>query len=364
MLDIEAAVVLNMLPHIGPIRFAKLKEHFGSAASILLASRQELCRVEGIGRESAASIKNWEQLVDLATEMACVAAAGARVISSSDAEYPSLLREIADPPIVLYLFGKIKECSERPGIGIVGTRNPSHYAIEATKKLSYQLAYAGLSIYSGLARGVDTIAHQAALAAQGSTVAVLGSGLGELYPPENEALAEKIATTGAVISELPMATKPSPQSFPRRNRIISGCSFGVLLIEARTKSGALITAHQAAEQGRSLYAVPGRIDQPTALGSNRLIQQGAKLVIDAADVLQDLPLLFSQPPPLQQSQPKVALQGEDLIIYQAIGDDSTSVDTIIKKSCLPAATVSSRLLALELSSHVRSLPGSRFIKLL
>ncbi len=364
MTEIEACMILNMVPHIGPVRFARLKERFGSAVAILSAKGNDLRQVEGIGMEVTTSLKNWEQSVDLDSEIARVAAAGAHVISSSDQEYPALLREIYDPPIVLYVWGKLEERDQRHGMAVVGTRDPSHYAMEATKKLSYQLAYAGLTIYSGLARGVDTIAHQAALAAQGRTVAVLGSGLGKLYPPENELLAEKISTEGAVISEFPMQTAPSPQSFPRRNRIISGCSFGVLVVEARVKSGALITANQAAEQGRSLYAIPGKIDQPTALGSNRLIQQGAKLVIDANDILQDLSLIFSQTPELQQSQPTVLLEGDDLTIYEAIGQDPTAIDEIIKKSCLPAATVSSRLLALELASHVRSLPGGRFIKLI
>ncbi|MBX9742413.1 MAG: DNA-processing protein DprA [Chthoniobacterales bacterium] len=364
MTETEACVLFNLLPRVGPVRFARLKKHFGSAVAVLRASRQELCHVEGVGGEVAASIKNWEQQIDLAAEMKRIAVAGASVIIASDAQYPSLLREIYDPPVVLYLFGKLEEHDQRHGIAIVGTRNPSHYAMEVTKKLSYQLAYAGLTIYSGLARGVDTLAHQGALAAQGRTIAVLGSGLGELYPPENELLAEKIATAGAVITELPMQAKPSPQSFPRRNRIISGCSFGVLVVEARLKSGALITAHQAVEQGRSLYAIPGKIDQPTALGTNRLIQQGAKLVIDAQDILQDLSMVFSQVPELSQSQAKVVLQGEDLAIYQAIGEEGSLIDAIIEKSCLPPATVSSRLLALELGNHVRSLAGNRFVKLL
>lgn len=364
MTETEACILFNMLPHVGPVRFARLKRHFGCAEAILRASQQELCHVEGVGKEVAASIKNWEEVIDLAAEIKRITASEASVITSADAEYPTLLREIYDPPIVLYLLGKLEERDQRQGIAVVGTRSPSHYAEESTKKLSYQLAYAGLTIYSGLARGVDTLAHQGALAAQGRTVAVLGSGLGELYPSENELLAEKIAAAGAVMTELSMQTKPSPQSFPRRNRIISGCSFGTLVIEARLKSGALITAHQAAEQGRSLYAVPGKIDQPTSLGTNRLIQQGAKLVIDAQDILQDLSLIFSQPPELLESQSKVLLQGEDLAIYQAIGEEATLIDAIIEKSCLPPATVSSRLLALELSNHVRSFPGNRFVKLL
>lgn len=364
MTETEASIVLNMLRHVGPIRFARLKKYFGLASSILSATYQELCSLEGIGSEVATSITQWQRSVDLAAEVRKIEALGAKVITSLDSEYPQLLREIVDPPIVLYVLGKLDKCVESHGVAVVGRRAPSHYAMEAAKKLSYQLAYAGLTIYSGLARGIDTIAHQAALAAQGRTVAVLGSGLSELYPPENKVLAEKIVETGAVISEFPMGMKPSLQSFPRRNRLISGASFGVLVVEAQLKSGALITAHQALEQGRSLYALPGRIDQPGALGSNRLIQQGAKLVMDATDILTDLPLLFPHPPELKQTQKKIDLQGEEILIYQAIGEDPTPIEVIIEKSCLPAATVSSRLLALELNLHVRSLPGSQFVKLL
>ena len=364
MNETEACMVLNMLPHIGPVRFARLRDHFGSAVAILSAVENQLCRVEGIGSEVAQSIRSWEQSVDLSAEVAHVSSLGARVLIATDSEYPALLREIYDPPIVLYILGSLEERDHCHGLGIVGTRAASHYAMEATKKLGYQLAYAGLTIYSGLARGIDTIAHQAALAANGRTVAVLGSGLGHLYPPENEPLAKKIAASGAVITEYPIGMPPSKQSFPKRNRIISGCSFGLLVVEAGMRSGALISAHQAGEQGRSLYAVPGKIDQATALGSNRLIQQGAKLVMDASDILHDLPMLFAEQPTLHQSQPEIQLKGDDLTIYQAIGDDPTLIDQIIEKSCLPAATVSSRLLALELNCHVRSLPGSRFVKLI
>lgn len=364
MNETEASIVLNMLSHVGPIRFQKLRKHFGTAVAILQARQEELCQVTGIGVEVSNSIRRWEQEVDLAAELQLVSQRGARVLTLLDKEYPSLLREIVDPPIVLYILGELSEQDHRCGVGVVGSRLASHYALEAAKKMSYQLAYAGLTIYSGLARGVDTVAHQAALAAKGRTVAVLGSGLGRLYPQENEALVEKIVPSGAVLTEFPMNMPPSKQSFPKRNRIISGCSFGVLVAEAGSHSGALISAQQALEQGRSLYAIPGRIDQATAIGSNRLIQQGAKLVMEATDILQDLPLLFPTVPELVSSRPKNLLLAEDLAIYQAIDDDPTPVDQIIKKSCLPTALVSSKLLALELAGHVRALPGQRYVKLI
>lgn len=364
MTELDASLILNMLPHMGPVRFARLRERLGSAVAILTSKGSDLRQVEGIGHEVSDSILKWEEQVDLGAELAHIEAFGARVLIATDEEYPALLREIYDPPIVLYVWGKLEKSDQHHGVGIVGTRHPSHYALESAKKLGYQLAHTGLTVYSGLARGIDTAAHQAALAANGRTVAVLGSGLAQLYPKENQQLAEKIAASGAVISEFPMETSPTKQTFPKRNRIISGCSFGLLVVEAGVRSGALISAQQAGEQGRSIYAVPGRIDQSEALGSNRLLQQGAKLVIDADDILSDLPMIFSKQPELQQSKPKVSLSDEDLAIYQAIGNDPTGVDTIIEKSCLPAGVVSSRLLALEISSHVRSLPGGRFVKLI
>lgn len=364
MNETEASIVLNILPQVGPIRFARLREHFGSAVKILNATEYELRQVSGIGEEVSSLICSWEKEIDLTAELKLVREAGAHVVTAADTEYPSLLREIADPPIVLYVLGNLIKQDHRCSMGVVGARVASHYALEATKKLTYQLAYAGLTICSGLARGVDTAAHQAALAANGRTIAVLGSGLGKLYPRENELLAEKISASGAVITEFPMNTAPSKHTFPKRNRIISGCSFGVLVVEAGAHSGALISANQALDQGRSLYAVPGRIDHPMAVGSNRLIQQGAKLVIEAADILHDFPVLFSEPPQLEETQPKNLLVAEDLAIYHAIDNDPTPIDQIIKKSCLPAASVSSRLLALELAGHVRALPGPCYVKLI
>ena len=365
MTETEAAVVLNMLPQVGPVRFGRLLERFGSATSILAAKGSDLRGVEGIGQEVSSVITSWRDHADIGAEMKRVEQAGARVISRDDPEYPPSLREIHDPPIVLYVLGAIEERDRTNGIGIVGTRRASHYATESAKKLGYQLAYAGLTVFSGLARGIDTAAHQAAIAANGRTVAVLGSGLLHLYPEENIPLAEKIAAGhGAVISEFPMGTTPTKQTFPKRNRIISGCSFGLLVVEAGLNSGALISAREAGEQGRSLYAVPGRIDQPGTLGSNRLIQQGAKLVIDAADILADLPMVFAVSPELPKSRPRAVLSGEDSSVYEAIGDEPTHVDTIIASSGLPPATVSACLLSLELGRHVKAVPGGRFVKLM
>lgn len=360
MTETEAFVALNMLPRIGPVRVRRLLEAFGSPEKVLAAKAKDLCAVNGIGEEVASSVLKWEEQVDLGAELDRVAKAGAHVVTLNSPEYPALLREIHDPPTVLYVRGVIPKAT---AIGVVGTRKPSHYAAECAKKLSYQLAYAGVTVVSGLARGVDTAAHQATLAAKGHTIAVLGSGLDYLYPPENAELADKIAETGAVITEFSMQTKADRQTFPMRNRIISGLSVGLLVVEAGTTSGALISATQAGEQGRSIYAVPGRIDQPKAIGSNRLIQQGAKLVLSAQDILDDMGLLFSEKPELNKPAPAAELTAKEEAVRDAIGDDEATMDEIIAKCGLPTPDVSSTLLALEMRKLVKQLPGSRFVKI-
>ncbi|HEY5706047.1 MAG TPA: DNA-processing protein DprA [Terrimicrobiaceae bacterium] len=360
MTDIEAFVALNMLPHIGPVRVRRLLEVFDSPQEILRAKSKDLRRVQGIGDEVAESITSWKTLFDPAAEVERASKFGATIITQADPSYPVPLKEIHDPPTVLYVWGTLRTYH---AIGIVGTRKPSHYAAECAKKLAYQLAYSGLTVASGLARGIDTAAHQAALAAKGNTVAVLGSGLDLLYPPENRELAEKISSSGAVITEFPMNTAADRQTFPMRNRIISGLSAGLLVVEAGSSSGALISAAQAVEQGRSIYAVPGRIDHPGAIGSNRLIQQGAKLVTSAQDILDDFGLLFPEKPDLARPAPKLNLTPTEQSVRESIGDDETPIDAIISKCGLPTHEVSSTLLALEMRKLVKQLPGSRFVKI-
>jgi DNA processing protein len=363
MNETEAFVALNMLPHIGPVRMRKLLEAFGSPVEVLQARGQSLRSVPGVGNEVSESIAAWESKIDLNAEIKRVEDGGVKILTQRDETYPALLREIHDPPIVLYVWGD-PEALDTKTIGVVGTRKPSHYANDCAKKLSYQLAYAGLTVASGLARGIDTAAHQAALAAKGRTVAVLGSGLTHLYPPENRELAEKIADNGgAVISEFPMETKADRQTFPMRNRIVSGLSFGLLVVEAGAQSGALISANQAGEQGRSLYVVPGRMDNPGAIGSNKLIQQGAKLVLSAQDILDDFGLLFREKPQLKKASDSLELTENERSVHEAIGDDETAMDDIIAKCGLPTHEVSSTLLALEMRRLVKQLPGSRFLKI-
>lgn len=347
-----------MIPGVGPVRLKKLLRVFGSPQGILSAKASDLRRVEGVGPEVAEAIAGWESAVDLAAELARIEAFGAWVITPEDDAYPKSLAEIHNPPMVLYVWGTL-EMGDRSAIGVVGSRRASHYGLETAKKLSYQLAYAGTTVISGLARGIDTAAHQGALAAQGRTIAVLGSGLSELYPPENAGLAEKIAASGAVVSEYPMGRRADPQTFPYRNRIVAGWSQGLLVVEAGLNSGAIITANQALEQGRNVYAVPGQIDKPTAAGSNRLIQQGAKLVTSAADILDELALLL---PPDAPAVPFAALTEPESAILEAMGQGEVSGDEIVARCDLTSAQVGSTLLALEMKRRVRRLPGHRYIR--
>jgi len=360
----EAYIALNMLPGIGVARLRRLLEVFESPERILVASGSELRGVQGIGREIADAVVNWETHVDLPAELKRIAEFGAKVIPHDAPEYPPLLRQITSPPILLYVWGDLLP-QDLHAIGVVGSRKASHYGLECAKKLSYQLAYAGLTVVSGLARGIDTAAHLGALAAQGRTIAVLGSGFHKLYPPENRELAEKIAASGAVISEFSMEVKADTQTFPMRNRIVAGWGSGVLIVEAGFGSGALITATQAIDQGRNVYAVPGQIDRPSAAGSNRLIQQGAKLVTCAADILDDMNVLIPRTPQEQLiPQDRTAgLKPEEKAVYDAIGESETPIDTIISRSDLPSGRVSSTLLLLEMKRLVKQLPGQHFIKL-
>jgi DNA processing protein len=361
----EACIALNMLPTVGPVRLRRLLEVFQEPQQILAAKRSDLRKVEGIGNEVADQISSWESTIDLPAELQRIHDFGATVITQQSAPYPRALREIHAPPIVLYVWGELLD-RDHHAIGVIGARRTTHYGTESAKKLAYQLAYAGLTVISGLARGIDTAAHQGALAAKGRTIAVIGSGLAKLYPPENGPLAEKIRSgNGAVVSEFSMDIEPDRQTFPMRNRIISGWSHGILVVEAGLNSGALITAAQALEQGRAIYAVPGHINAPSAMGSNRLIQQGAKLIMDASDILEDLEILLpeAKPSPETAARPLPPLSDEERRVYESIHATETSIDDIAAGSELPSAAVSSTLLQLELKRLVKQLPGKYFVKL-
>ncbi|MFN7560444.1 MAG: DNA-processing protein DprA [Prosthecobacter sp.] len=361
----EAYLALNLIPQIGPVRVKKLLRHLGSPEAVLTAKSRDLILVDGIGQAQAEAISQWESQIDLAGELKKIEERGLKLLTQEDPLYPRLLREIHDPPVLLYVWGELLP-RDHHAIGIVGSRHATHYGLSAAKKLSFQIAYAGYTVISGLARGIDTAAHEAALAAKGRTIAVIGSGMGKLYPPENMALAERIAQNGAVLSEYPVDRIADKQTFPYRNRIVAGWSCGLVVVEAPVRSGSLITAQQAADQGRTVYAVPGPIDKPTSAGCNRLIQQGAKLIMDGGDVLDDLNSLFPTAPlapKVQESTPAAELSLDERILYDAIGTEEAHINDITTLSGLTSATVNATLMRLEMKRLIRALPGRRYVRM-
>jgi DNA processing protein len=363
---IESYVALNLIEHVGPILLKRLLDAFGEPQKILSASRKELLRVQGVGEVVADSISNWEQSADLQGELKRIRDANVRVLSWADAEYPENLRTIADPPIVLYVKGKL-EPRDKNAIAIVGSRMATLYGQETARQLGYQLAYAGFTVVSGGARGIDTMAHQGALAAKGRTLCVLGTGIDIVFPPENDALFEKIVETGgALMTQFPFGRQGDTQSFPIRNRIVSGLSLGLVVVEADVNSGAMITAAMAADQGRQVYAVPGRIDTPRSRGCHKLIKNGAKLVENSEDILCDFEYLL---PTATRSQGKAGAKttGSPLTelerkILDAIGDEEAEMDIVTRQTQLTTAQVSATLCALEMKRLVKQLPGKRFVR--
>ena len=362
----EALIALNLIEHVGPVRLRQLLNHFGEAPAILGASAAELRRVPGIGDDTAAAIAAWEQSVDLCAELRRIQEYGCQVVIGSDDDYPAVLRQIYDPPIVLYVKGRL-ESRDRNAVAMVGSRLTSPYGQETARRLAYQLAYVGVSVVSGGARGIDTAAHQGALQAKGRTIAVLGNGLNIVFPPENAALFERIAAQGAVITQFPFNRRADKQSFPIRNRIVAGMTLGTVVVEAGLSSGALITANMAVDAGRQVFAVPGRIDSPQSKGCHELIKKGAKLCEGAEDILCEFEYLFppsNRPasPAETGTLPALALSEHERQAYEALDASGTPVDDVIRKSGLPASTVSVALLSLEMKRLVRQLPGKVFVR--
>ena len=363
----EAFVALNMIEHVGPVRARLLLEHFGDAPKILAASKSALLRVRNIGDETAGAIANWEKSVDLAGELKRIAEFGCHVLIQGDEHYPELLRQIYDPPPVLYVKGGLT-AKDKNAVAMVGSRQTTHYGIETARKLAYQLAYVGVTVVSGGARGIDTAAHQGALSVKGRTVAVLGTGINLIFPPENADLFERISENGALITQFPFNRPADKQSFPIRNRIVAGMTLGTVVVEANTTSGALITANMAVEAGRQVFAVPGRIDSPRSKGCHDLIKKGAKLCEGAEDILSEFEYLFptsNRPPSPGETGvlPALELSENEQKIYDAVkAEDETSIDEIIRASGLPSSAVSGVLLGLEMKRVVKQLPGKLFVR--
>jgi DNA processing protein len=363
----EALVALNLIEGVGPVRVRQLLEHFGEAPAVLAASRSQLLQVRGIGEDTADAIAGWQKTVDLTGELKRVADFGCRVVIQSDDEYPAMLREIYDPPIVLYVRGALN-AKDKNAVAMVGSRQTTHYGIETARKLAYQLAYVGVTVVSGGARGIDSAAHQGALAAKGRTVCVLGTGINIVFPPENKDLFERIAENGAVITQFAFNRNGDKQSFAIRNRIVAGMTLGAVVVEADLHSGALITANFATEYGRQVFAVPGRIDSPRSKGCHDLIKKGAKLCESAEDILSEFEYLFptsNKPPSPGETGvlPALELSENEQKAFDTLkAQDETSIDEVIRKSGLPASAVSVALLSLEMKRVVKQLPGKLFVR--
>lgn len=369
-------LALALTPSLGPIRARKLVEHFGGAEAVFQASLTEL-EAAGLHAESAQSIALGKSMEAAEEELMRAATAGAEIVTLDDETYPSRLRNIYDPPVVMYVRGSVAALSE-PGIAVVGTRHPTPYGIGMAQRLACDLASRGLVIFSGMARGVDTCAHKGALEGKGTTVAVWGTGIDVCYPRENRKLTEQIlASGGTVVSEFPIGTFAAPQNFPIRNRIISGLAIGVLVVEAGEYSGTRITARNALEQSRDVYAVPGNVTNRQSWGPNTLIKQGAKLVATWEDVWEEMPpqvkAALQDRVTSESSAPQTAslfggdekLSPHEQRIYKLLrADEATQIDQIIEQ--LEAEVSSSEIFAalfeLELSGKVKQLPGKRYVR--
>ena len=384
---------LNMIQGIGLKTIQVLREVFGSAERALQATTDELNKIDQLTPAMRDLLRRKPVQHPIERELELIQEYGCQVLTLYDAAYPTSLKEIDTPPIVLYIRGELTP-EDSLSLSLVGSRDAKDYGRKASYRLSYQLAQRGLTIVSGLARGIDTAAHRGALEAGGRTIAVMGSGLSFIYPATNTDLAEKITESGALISEFPMETTPKPNNFPRRNRIISGLTLGTVVVEASNRSGALITARLAGEQGREVFAVPGEIFSELSTGTHRLINNGAKLVNTVDDLFNELPRhalsqiqsitsgspmpeaeteSSPQEQPVEKGAPERAAQPpqitpppdltpDERTVFDAIEDPSSHIDTIVRTTQLPIGQVSSVLLMLELKGAVQQLPGKQFTK--
>ena len=374
--DIEQWLKLIRADSVGPTTFGKLLKYFGSADRALGASVSELTKVDGIGFKSAEQIAATRDKFDAVREVERAEKLGVWIINLADERYPALLKRIYDPPPVLYIKGSLSS-ADNLSIAIVGSRRCSLYGQEQASRFAHLLSSAGFTICSGMARGIDTFAHQGALASGGRTIAVQGCGLGNVFPPENKKLFELIAESGACISELPLGYEPLSENFPPRNRIIAGLSLGTIVIEAGLKSGALITAEAALENGREVMAVPGKIDSPLSRGSNRLLKQGAKLVESVEDVAEALGYIGEQ---LQSHISVTAkktserveeslfdasqfnLNDSERTIYDYLNKEPLHLEQIIAETDLLPGNTNAGLISLQLKGLVKQLPGSLFVR--
>ena len=370
-----AWLALTLTPGLGPTRAKRLVDFFGRVDAVFNATLTEL-EAAGLPAQSAQSLATGRSVELAHDEVAKAAAAGVQMVALDDTAYPARLRQIYDPPLVLYVRGNVTPLSQ-PGIAVVGTRHPTPYGTGMAERLACDLATRGLVIFSGLARGVDTAAHRGAVSGKGKTVAVFGTGADVLYPKENSRLAEQILSLGgALISEFPLGTFAAPQNFPIRNRIISGISFGVLVVEAAEYSGTRITARCALEQNREVYAVPGNVTNKNSWGPNTLIKQGAKLAATWEDIWEELPadVRLALTPETGAESPgsqtaslfeETSLSPHEKKIYKVLkADEAMHLDEIIEKlePELSSSEIFAAMFELELAGKVKQLPGKNFVR--
>ncbi|MFW6011194.1 MAG: DNA-processing protein DprA [Desulfosalsimonas sp.] len=360
-------VALRHLPGVGPLIFKRLLDCFGSPENVFAASGRELGKIEGIAEKSIRAVIHTDFSGAAKSDVAFCKKSGCRIITLNDEEYPYRLAGIPDPPPYLYALGR--RLPSVPAIAVVGTRNSTRYGGSMARRLSADLAAMGFVIVSGMARGIDSAAHLGALDAGGETIAVLGSGLSVIYPPENRRLYYRIAESGAVISELPPKELPNPYNFPARNRIISGMSLGTVVVEAAKKSGSLITARLAAEQGREVFAVPGNINSSKSTGAHDLLKQGAKLVEKAEDIVEELaPLIVSgysgaggfSGAGRGATEKSGDLTAEESRVYDALDPYPAHIDDLSRRLNMEAGSLLALLLNLELKGMAVQMPGKYF----
>lgn len=370
MFHLESWIALLMVPEIGNITFRRLLSAFGSPEAVFDATAEDLVRVSGISERKARNIKQFAGWRNVEEQVELLDKSKARAVTCVSPEYPSLLRQIEDAPAVIFVKGRIED-EDKFAIAIVGSRKTTSYGRLVAERLSSDLAGAGFTVVSGMARGIDTVAHKGALEAGGRTIAVLGSGIDRAYPPENIGLMEKISGSGCVVSEFPFGTQPTRENFPRRNRLISGLSLGVVVVEAAAGSGALITANSALEQNREVFAVPANINSPTAAGTNELIRKGAKLVQKSDDIIEELaPVLKGYVGAAKRSASpggakkfsgaQAAMTDEEKSLCDILTGEPVHIDDLSRRLSLAPARALSLLLNLELKGIVRQAEGKMF----
>ncbi len=357
---------LTLVPGVGPKTCRTLIEEFGSAGAVLDARESELREVAGVGGKLAEKISRARREVDAEAELELCRKQGVTVVSRSDKSYPPSLVEIPDPPSLLYVRGSI-EPADQIAIALVGSRKCTSYGLRIAEKLATSLARVGVTVISGLARGIDAAAHRGAMNGGGRTLAVLANGLAEVYPPEHEDLAREVVASGALISESPMRQGPLAGLFPQRNRIISGLSLGVVVVEATPRSGSLSTAKHATDQNREVFAVPGPVDSLPSRGCHYLIRDGAKLVETVDDILEELGPLVREvkakpEEPGIRHPAELSLSDQERMIVGRLDHRPMSVDELIVGSGLTASQVMATLSVLEMRRLVKRLPGPRFVR--